>query len=151
MAKKPTVAGSVQGPAVADPALVAATQKAPDDSGDAKAPEGDTTAAGASEGTTAGDSVSAPVAAAQPSAAPETFIAPEPYPFPREVLIVNDAPMPHIVAGVFIGPYSSAPVTVRDEDHIKRIETDCAYQMELTPAYAELPEQPLRVLDAAAK
>ena len=115
MAKKQApVAGSVQGPAVADPAQIAESQNNEQNQN-------------------------------------QELVEVDSQPFPREVKVVNDSPMGHIVAGVYVPAYESAPVTVRDQDQITRIQTDCQHLMELTPAYAELEVQPLRVVDDAAE
>jgi len=108
--KSAPVAGSVQGPAVVDPAQVAESK---------------------------------------PEAPAEAAVAAEP--FPREVVIVNETPMAHIVAATFIAPGEKVPVVVRNQDEITRMETDIQHLMELTPAFAALEVQPLRVDDAAAK
>jgi len=108
--KKAAVAGSVQGPAVADPAQIAASQN---------------------ENTVLEEVI--------------------PQPFPREIIVANDTPMPYIIAATSIGAGAKVPVLVRNDDEIERIKTDCGHLMSLTPAYAELEEQPLRVIDAAAE
>ncbi|MEJ7808178.1 MAG: hypothetical protein WKG03_19925 [Telluria sp.] len=72
-------------------------------------------------------------------------------PFPREIQVANETPMDHIVGGVYVPAGETKPVTVRDQDQITRIQTDCQHLMELTPAFAELEVQPLRVIDDAAE
>ena len=129
--KKAAVAGSVQGPAVADPALIAPAPKDP-----------------------------AQERAEEPAAAEPASIAPAPKdpapakvaaePFPREVIIANDTPVSRIVAAAFIAPGAKVPVVVRNQDEITRIETDIKHLMELNPEFAVLEEKPLRVIDAAA-
>ena len=109
MVKKATVAGSTQGPAIADPALVATTS----------------------------------------NPALGVVIAAEP--FPREIKLANDTPMNHIVSGNYVPAGEIVTVEVRDQDQITRIKTDCQHLMELTPAFAELEVQPLRVIDDAAE
>jgi hypothetical protein len=126
--KKVTVAGSVQGPVVMEPATVAGSQE--QESG---APEGGE----APEGEKAPEVVEQPVVAAEP--------------FPREVLIVNDTQMNHIVAATLVGPGETVPVVVRSDDEITRMKTDISHLMELTPAFMALEVQPLRVVDAAAE
>lgn len=106
--KKAPVAGSVQGPAIIQPAENAELPKV------------------------------------------ESAVA-EVHPFPREVVVINETPMNYSVARAMIGAGEQVKVMVRDDDEITRIKTDCGHIMGLTPAYAALEVQPLRVIDAAAE
>jgi hypothetical protein len=81
--------------------------------------------------------------------APKQPSAPQPDPaFPREVEIVNETPIPYIVGSLHIDAGATVPVLVKGEDEITRMKTDCRYIMEMTPAYALLDPQPLRINDA---
>lgn len=137
--KKAPVAGSVQGPAVIDPANSAGTNQ--DSATGSTGAEGAGTQEGAPDTTMTLEPTPAPILAPEAPAEP----------FPRAVVIVNETPMPHIVAATYVAPGETASVVVRNQDEITRIETDCAHLMELTPAFAELPVQPLRVVDDAAQ
>jgi hypothetical protein len=139
MVRKATVAGSVQGPAVMSPASVAGSQQA------SGTPEGGT----APEGEKAPEGDPAPEGDKAPEVTPQPVVVAEP--FPREIVIVNDTQMNHIVAATLIGPGAQVPIVVRSEDEITRMKTDISHLMELTPAFMELEVQPLRVVDAAAE
>lgn len=137
MAKKAPVAGSTQEPAVSGTAPVALSKpEAPADSA----------AAAASAASVAEPKLEA---AAAPAAPVVVEVVAEK--FPREVTIINDTPLKFIVAAALIGPGDSVPAVVRNQDEITRIHTDCKHLMSLTPAFAELDPQPLRVIDAAAE
>jgi hypothetical protein len=74
----------------------------------------------------------------------------DPQPFPRQIVIANETPMNYSIGGTYVPAGDGATITVRDEDEITRIKTDCEHLMALSPAHAALEVQPLRVIDAAA-
>jgi|GEM_PF-6159850 len=135
MAKKAPVAGSTQEPAVSGTAPVALSKP--------EAPADSTVAAASAA------PVAEPEAPAAPAAPAAVEVVAEQ--FPREVTIINDTPLKFIVAAALIGPGDAVPAVVRNQDEITRIQTDCKHLMSLTPAFAELDPQPLRVIDAAAE
>lgn len=140
MAKKAPVAGSVQEPAVSGTAPVALSKPEAPAAAPPAAPE---------QVASAEPVAAAPVVEMKQEAPAVVEVVAEQ--FPREITIVNDTPLKFIVAANLIGPGASASGVVRNQDEITRIQTDCKHLMSLTPAYAELDPQPLRVIDAAAE
>lgn len=52
--------------------------------------------------------------------------------YPLDMQLVNDTAQPWVVGGVYVAASSSAVAHVRDEDHQKRIETDCLHILSIS-------------------
>ena len=79
-----------------------------------------------------------PVAGSNEPATPE---------FPRLVAIVNDTPIPYVVAGTHVAGHTSAPVLVNSEDEITRMNSDCAQILSLNDTHAGAEVPALRVAE----
>lgn len=72
----------------------------------------------------------------------------EPIPsFPRLVAIVNDTPIPYVVAGTYVAGHETAHVAVNDEDEITRMKSDCEQIMSLNDTHKDRDEPALRVTE----
>lgn len=69
--------------------------------------------------------------------------------FPRDIVIVNETPTDYVVARTFVAKHSEVKVTVKDEDEITRIKTDCKHITGLLDHAKDAEVDPVRVSDAA--
>ena len=67
--------------------------------------------------------------------------------FPRLVQIVNDTPVPYVVARHHVEPYSAKPVPVSDEDELARMRFECASILSISDHYKDSDPPMLRVAD----
>lgn len=65
--------------------------------------------------------------------------------FPREMELTNETAMPFVVARTHVPPGETVPVTVTDEDHLMRIQSDIEQLLTLNDNYASADPKPLRV------
>jgi hypothetical protein len=68
--------------------------------------------------------------------------------YPRAMTLTNETAMPYIVARTHVAPGETRAVTVADEAHLKRFETDIAHLLFLNDSYKDADPKPLRLSDA---
>jgi hypothetical protein len=67
--------------------------------------------------------------------------------FPRLVQIINDTPIPYVVAGQYVAGHERVSVAVNDQDEITRMESDCQQIMSLNDTHRDAEEPALRVTE----
>jgi hypothetical protein len=67
--------------------------------------------------------------------------------FPRLVEIVNDTPIPYVVARHHVAPHSTMPVPVNDEDELARMRFECASILSISDHYKDSEPPMLRVAE----
>jgi hypothetical protein len=74
-------------------------------------------------------------AAAQAAAAAGAGLTGDMPDFPAPMRLINDTAQEWVLGGVHVSPSSYTDFTARDADHVKRVETDCKYILELSDHY----------------
>ncbi len=67
--------------------------------------------------------------------------------FPRLVAIVNDTPIPYVVAGKHVAGHESEHIVVNDEDEITRMKSDCEQILSLNDTHGGAEVPALRVTE----
>jgi len=93
---------------------------------------------------TLGDTAGMQVASAPALLPPTVIEAPE---FPRLVQIVNDTPIPYVVARHHVEPHGSKPVPVNDDDELARMRFECASILSISDHYKDSEPPMLRVAE----
>lgn len=67
--------------------------------------------------------------------------------FPRLVAIVNETPIPYVIAGQHVAGNSVEHASVGSEDEVTRMKTDCAQIMSLSDNYRDAQVPALRICE----